>query len=295
MIFDLPVRIRWDADPPPDLDERSFSAENVISIFQAIREASPLSLDISVVSVDILEMLLNGVIGTDEPMAVSFYLSESIVSIRDKEGHRTGGPFKLFFHAGNCTEVEEDNYWFVPNPADYRETFHILERFYRSPGKLLVLRNPNVRKKGLPGDLAIPDFGALKGEVDICADQSGKDKKVVVHDYFLWKFLRDNFRGIVDKRAEFDGCQGGNTLAYVDWEGVVYPCESLLIPFGTVSGEAIADIWRTAGRKRIAEEIEKMPHRCEGCEELSGCFGGCRGLAYHIRKGFHYPDPQCGG
>jgi radical SAM protein with 4Fe4S-binding SPASM domain len=291
--FDVPVRIRWDADPPHDLAREGFGIEKAESIFSAILEASPLSLDITVVSPEVLDMLFDLLEAADAPVSVSLYLSESIVHVREGEAGGDTGPNRIFFHGKNCSEVNEEKFWYAPDPLDYGETFKLLDAFLRSPGKLLVLKNPNYRKSGLPAEILPPNFDNLRDGVHIESAHFSNDKKVVIHDYFLWKYFRDNFQGFVDERAEFNGCQGGSTLAYVDWNGCVYPCETLLVPLGTLTGENISEIWDSPGRKAISEKIQEFPPDCVECGELKGCFGGCRGLAHHIRGGLDFPDPQC--
>lgn len=293
MKFDVPVRIRWDADPPHDMHGERFGFEKGESIYHSILEASPLSLDITVVSPEVLNKLLDLLEAVDAPVSVSLYLSEGIVHVRESETGAHTGPDRIFFHGKNCSEVAEERFWFAPDPLDYGETFELIDAFLRSPGKALVLKNPNYRKRKLPAEIPVSDFDALRDGVHIESTRFGDDKKVVIHDYFLWKYFRDNFHGFVDERAEFDGCQGGSTLAYVDWNGYVYPCETLLVPLGTLPGEDISEIWDSPRRKSISEKISEFPPDCVECGELKGCFGGCRGLAHHIRGNLDFPDPQC--
>jgi radical SAM protein with 4Fe4S-binding SPASM domain len=291
--FDVPVRIRWDADPPPDLAREGFAFEKAESILRAILEASPLSLDITIVSEEVLDKLLNLLKATKAPVSVSLYLSENIVQVREDGSGGHGRSGRIFFHGKNCSELPEERFWYAPDPRDYGETFELLDAFLRSPGKLLVLKNPNYRKNALPAEITPPDFDSLRERVHIDNGHFGNDKRVVIHDYFLWKFFRDNYHGFVDERAEFDGCQGGSTLAYIDWNGCVYPCETLLVHLGTLPGENILKIWDSSERKAISEKIQQFPPDCVECGELRGCFGGCRGLAHHIRGRLDFPDPQC--
>lgn len=293
MKFDVPVRIRWDADPPSGLAEEKFGFKKVESIFRSILEASPLSLDITVMSPEVLNQLLGFPDMANVPVSVSLYLSEEIVHVREGEDSLLSRPDRVFFHGKNCAVVDEERFWFEPDPLDYGETFELIDAFLRSPGRALVLKNPNYRKRELPAKIPIPDFEALKNSVDGDGWRFGDDKKVVVHDYFLWKFFRDTLHGFSDERAEFDGCQGGSMLAYIDWGGVVYPCESLLVPLGALPGDTISDIWASPERMTISDRISEPPPDCFDCGELQGCFGGCRGLSHHIRGRMDLPDPQC--
>ncbi len=293
MKFDVPVRIRWDADPPRGLADDKFGFKKAESVFRSILKASPLSLDITVMSPKVLNRLLDLIEMADAPVSVSLYLSEEIVHVRGAETGGHAGPDRLFFHGKNCGVVAEERFWFEPDPLDYGETFEIIDVFLKSPGRALVLKNPNYRKSELPTEIPVPDFEALKNSVEGDRWRFSDNKKVVIHDYFLWKFFRDTFHGFSDERAEFDGCQGGNTLAYIDWEGVVYPCESLLVPLGALPGDTISEIWASTERLAISDRIRELPPDCDDCGELQGCFGGCRGLAHHIRGRLDLPDPQC--
>src|SRR3990172_8479229 len=69
-------------------------------------------------------------------------------------------------------------------------------------------------------------------------------KKLVVHDYFFWKLLRRVFSDEAGEGVCFSGCRAASALAYVDWEGNVYPCDSLPVRLGNLPEKTFEKIWR---------------------------------------------------
>ncbi len=111
-------------------------------------------------------------------------------------------------------------------------------------------------------------------------------KRLVVHDFFLCRLLRDAFPGGVEKPVGFSGCQAGTGLAHVDWDGNVYLCDALPIRLGNLMETPFDRIWRSPVRQRLVEAVHAVPVDCDWCTVTSGCFGGCRGLAYLASNSF---------
>jgi GeoRSP system SPASM domain protein len=182
---------------------------------------------------------------------------------------------------------DEDTISFLPD---------ILEEFAASPAAHMHLPNINaVRAIALKGHIPVPRPDQMR-QASEAISRSGLSlpgKRLVVHDYFLWKILRDVCPGEVGDRLEFSGCQAGTALAHVDWEGNVYPCDSLPIRLGNLLETPFERIWAAEARQRVAEAIKATPGDCEKCGVYSGCFGGCRGLGYLSSESFDTKDPSC--
>jgi len=115
-------------------------------------------------------------------------------------------------------------------------------------------------------------------------------KRLVVHDFFLCRLLRDAFPDGVEKPVGFSGCQAGTGLAHVDWDGNVYLCDALPIRLGNLMETPFERIWRSPTRQRLVEAVHAVPVDCDWCAVTSGCFGGCRGLAYLASNSFETGD-----
>jgi GeoRSP system SPASM domain protein len=182
---------------------------------------------------------------------------------------------------------DEDNLVFLPD---------VMEEFAESGIRTLHLPNINaVRALALKGHVPIPTPEMIREAADRISSLriSLGGKKLVVHDYFLWRILRDAFPGEVSGRLEFSGCQAASALAYVDWEGNVYPCDSLPIRLGNLQETAFEKIWSAPARSRILEAIHAVPPECGPCDQQKVCLSGCRGLAYHAAGTLDAPDPCC--
>src|SRR3990170_3232954 len=68
-------------------------------------------------------------------------------------------------------------------------------------------------------------------------------------------------------RVEFSGCQAGTALAYVDWEGNLYPCDSLPIRLGSIEERTLEEVWNSPLRGRVADTVRSTPWACDGCAE----------------------------
>src|SRR4030067_402461 len=117
-------------------------------------------------------------------------------------------------------------------------------------------------------------------------------KRIVVHDFFLCRLLRNVFPDEGGKRGEFSACDAGTRAAYVDWDGNVYPCDSIPIRLGNLLETPFERIWGSPQRMRVVEAIHSVPGACDSCIAHSGC----RGLAYlapgSFDKGLSRAPPQ---
>ncbi|TNF49447.1 SPASM domain-containing protein [bacterium] len=117
------------------------------------------------------------------------------------------------------------------------------------------------------------------------AAQLGHDR-LKVHDFILSAAME--LAG-----PEPLGCEAGNSIAFLDREGEVYPCSSLLVKMGDLSSESFASIWAKPIRSRIRKDVCALPSVCAGCPVLDRCRGGCRGIVYHLKGHFGAPDLLC--
>ncbi len=107
-----------------------------------------------------------------------------------------------------------------------------------------------------------------------------------VHDYILTRVL--GLGGV-----EPAGCEAANSLAYIDGKGIVYPCETLMVPMGDLNRDDFLTIWTSALRDRIRRDVSSVPGLCGRCPELAQCRAGCRGAVYHLMGHYGAPDPLC--
>jgi GeoRSP system SPASM domain protein len=161
----------------------------------------------------------------------------------------------------------------------------VLEEFAESDARAIHLSNVNaIRALAEVGHVPIPGREQLQETAGIISrlgiPLSGK--KLVVHDYFFWKLLYGVFSGEAGEGVCFSGCRAASTLAYVDWEGNVYPCDSLPVRLGNLQERTFEKIWRSPAREQILDVLRAVPASCEPCDQRKGCLSGCPGLAYPV-------------
>lgn len=113
-----------------------------------------------------------------------------------------------------------------------------------------------------------------------------------VHDLFLWEILASSGE---QGRSEYGGCQAGNSLAHIDCLGHLHPCASWLLDLGSLLEADFSDLWDTAMRYHVREEVAAVPAGCAGCKDYPGCLGGCRGLSLCLGGPGQGRDLMCGG
>jgi len=185
------------------------------------------------------------------------------------------GPFRgLLPHGAEAISVtiDEDSLAHFPD---------VLEEFAGSDVRELHLPNVNaVRALAEVGHVPLPQPGKLQEAAEIASrlPVSLVGKRLVIHDFFLWKHLQAAFPGEAGERAEFSECRAASALAYVDWEGNVYPCESLPIRLGNLQERTFEKIWRSPARLQILETVRAVPDACGPRDQAPGCLYVCRGL-----------------
>lgn len=111
-----------------------------------------------------------------------------------------------------------------------------------------------------------------------------------IHDLFIWELFHGDDGA---QRAEYGGCQAGNSLGHVDAAGNLHPCASWPGAFGSLLEHSLEDLWASPARFRVREELEWVPLGCRGCAGYDLCFGGCRGLARSFDPHGDGRDPLC--
>lgn len=172
---------------------------------------------------------------------------------------------------------------FTPEEETIRLLPDVLREFARSAAEELHLPNVSaVRALASKGHVPVPRSGQFREVAKALEARrvSLAGKRLVVHDFFLYRTLREVFAQDPGTRVEFSGCRAGSQLVYVDWEGNVYPCDSIPIRLGNLLPTPLERIWKSPQRLQVAEAIQSVPADCDTCMEHSGC----RGLA-HFESG----------
>jgi radical SAM protein with 4Fe4S-binding SPASM domain len=295
MEFSLPIRIRWDVD----FRER---AGRVKRIARRIAEASPLFVEVHIEGergLRELPSIIAELQKTSSRVSLHLPLLPHAFDIP-----RRGYPVEYVWDvgplAGFLPRLPEGAkaISFVPDADCADELPEVVSEFAESGLFELHLPNVNaVRAIASVGVVPVPGIDRLRAAAAAVAalGLSLGGKRLIVHDFFLWKSLSATFPGATGDRVEFFGCQAGTALAYVDWEGGLYPCDSLPIRLGCLENETIEESWSAPARAAVVDAVRSTPLTCEGCHERLGCHGGCRGMAYLASGSLGAPDPACPG
>jgi len=280
--FSLPTRVRWDVDFGGRVGRPK-------RIARQIREITPW----------FVELRIEGDKGIDELSAIFTEIHkchpkvEATVGLtaRAVAASRWGYPmaFVWAIEGGDtfsrCIPEDARAVSFTPDEETIHLLPQVLEDFAESGAKELHLPNVNaVRALAAVGHIPVASSGQfreLSQELDSSRIPLG-GKRIVVHDFFLCRLLRNVFPDEGGKRVEFSACEAGTRLAYVDWDGNVYPCDSIPIRLGNLLETPFERIWGSPQRMRVVEAIHSVPVDCDSCIAHSGC----RGLAYFASESF---------
>lgn len=283
MNFDLPIRIHWQPGDP--VDGR---------FIEAVRGSRPLALILEVEKISqaaALDLPWDGV------SVVIVYRGwrdpdrDILPGIAQRWEFPVQGPGEARALADaaflGLPPAEAAYRWF-PRRGRLKDLFPILET---ASGAGCGLTLPN-RPAGVitsEGWNAFPGTEELSGEVLAELKTSMKmlqPDRVRVHDFILTESL--GLEGV-----EPLGCEAGNSMAFIDSGGRVYPCETLLVPMGDLGNEDLDTIWASPLRHRIRKDVNLIPGVCSSCPDLPRCRGGCRGAVYHLTGHYGAPDPLC--
>jgi len=278
----MPARVRWDID-------FHGRAGRTKRIARQIREALP----------GIVELRIEGEKGLSELPAIFTEIHEGVPRVEAvvrlfpgatsvaQRGYamdfiwqvNAGAPFRRLLPPG------AEAISFTPDEDSLLHLPDVLEEFAESNVRVMHLTNVNaIRSLAKVGHVPVPRPGQLQKAAEIISRLpiSLEGKRLVLHDYFLWKLLHAVFPDEAGERVEFSGCQAASGLAYVDWEGNVYPCDSLPIRLGNLQERTFVKIWRSPARAQILDVLHAVPASCDPCDPLKGCLFGCPGLAYAV-------------
>ena len=295
MEFSMPARVRWDVD----FDGRVGRPKRIA---RQIREIAPLSVDLRIEGERGMAEL-SAVFSEINKCGAKVHVTAGL-SLRSRAAARWGYPFELVWEVGPGAPFRAllpegaRAIAFTPDADTVGALPAVLAEFAGSAARELRLRNVNaVRALAAKGHVPIPGARQMRAVCEEIArstlDLGGRT--LIVHDYFLWKALRERFPEASGDRVEFAGCQAGSSLVHVDWDGNVYPCDSLPIRLGNLLETPFERIWRSPARENLFAAIRATPGACGGCDAYSGCLGGCRGLAYAAHGSVGAPDPSCPG
>jgi radical SAM protein with 4Fe4S-binding SPASM domain len=280
--FPLPSRIRWDVDFRGRIGRPK-------RIARQIREIAP----------KVVELRFEGDRGISELSAIFTEIHkihpkvEATVGLtaRATSAARWGYPISFLwaFEGGksfsHCIPRDARAVSFTPEEETVLLLPKILEDFADSTAEELHLPNINaVRSLAAKGHIPVPraeQIREVSEKIATCPIPLN-GKRLVIHDFFLYRALRSVLSDGEGERVEFSGCEAGTRLAYVNWEGNVYPCDSIPIRLGNLLETPFERIWRSAARQRIVEAIHSVPIDCDSCVAHSGC----RGLAHFASGNF---------
>lgn len=295
MEFALPIRVRWDIGPAGD-------SAKALRIATRIRDVEPLFVELSVDDpreLPILSPILETFSGGFTQLSLTLGLFPGAAEAASGLSHvetawRIVGLSDLDrLPAGAGSAV------FVPDAETIARLPSVLDAFSRSAAKALHLPNINaVRALADTGRVPVPSpaqYASFEKALEAGETDLG-NRRLVVHDYFLWRILARHFPGSLGERLEFGGCQAGGALAYVDPAGGLYPCDALPLRLGDLSGDAsFRELWDAPARIAAVAAIGATPTGCAGCEALPACRAGCRGLSLVAKGTLDAPDPACPG
>lgn len=173
----------------------------------------------------------------------------------------------------------------------------------RLPELLQLARELGVNRVRLP-NLALDGEGAPRGPAELpspidlerlrpaLTQSCAAGLALEIHDLFIWEL----FHGADGaQRAEYGGCQAGNSLGHVDAAGNLHPCASWPGALGSLLDHSLAELWAMPTRFSLRAELERVPPGCRDCAGYDLCFGGCRGLARFFDPHGDGRDPLCAG
>ena len=274
-----PMRVRWDVD----FRGRTGRTKRIA---RHIREASP----------SVVDLRIEGEKGLSELPAIYTEIHKCnprfVATVRLSPGAipvaQRGYTMDFIWEVGAVEPFRRllppgaESVSFTPDEETLVHLPDVVEEFAESGARALHLPNVNaLRALAEVGHVPVPPAGQLRetAEAILRLAPSLEGKKLVVHDYFLWKVLRTVFPEKERERFEFSPCEAASALAYVDWEGTVYPCDSLPIRLGNLQDSTFERIWRAPARIQLLDAIRARAASCGECDTITSCLSGCRGLA----------------
>ena len=88
------------------------------------------------------------------------------------------------------------------------------------------------------------------------------------------------------------GCVCGQSIAFINHRGDVWPCSYFPVSAGNVKEKCFREIWRRSELFQSLRDFKKYKGRCGACEYLEIC-GGCRARAWLMTNDPLAEDPIC--
>lgn len=144
---------------------------------------------------------------------------------------------------------------------------------FKLPNQKITANSESCSSKLLPDSDDLQQFAALLKKDGLPQTTA---LQLEVHDLFLWELLQPLCGG---ERSEYGGCQAANSLGHIDHRGQLLPCAAWPQSLGSLLESELFDLWQSAARLTVRDQIACVPAGCVGCDDHPICFGGCRGLS----------------
>ena len=132
---------------------------------------------------------------------------------------------------------------------------------------------------------------------DVSKEYSDKGFTVTGDDAFLpFLYIRNKKERMSWLKGKYMGCIGGRVIVSIDPFGNVYPCGYLKYSefcAGNIKTDTLQEIWSSPESFKELRGLGLPQDKCNSCEHIEFCRGGCRGAAYLNGKSLTSPDPYC--
>jgi GeoRSP system SPASM domain protein len=290
----FPIRIYWDLTPEPE--NGSVNHESICSQIVEMKLFTLNLLDtgpqLSSHCINILKQLKN------EMISVSLTVSQSVLNPSTVEllsglkvnellvEATSDDEFRLI--AESIRQYKENDMTIGAsiqiNENNYREIPHIVSYCLTNDITRLVFPMQRVTAKSKCFYISREEGEALThGLSDIDIDKI----KITIHDPFLWRIFYSavSFPG--------GGCQAANSMAFISPDGKVCPCPTMPIELGDLKETPLKTILSSDTKKELQKNLRNAPEECLGCNEISGCMGGCSGRVFALNGSLDQRDPAC--
>ncbi|BBE30076.1 radical SAM/SPASM domain-containing protein [Tepiditoga spiralis] len=106
----------------------------------------------------------------------------------------------------------------------------------------------------------------------------------------------DGFCFLLKKERKDLFCPAGISSCVIEADGNVHPCQFIgdrSLVSGNIREKNFIDIWLYSKNLREFRSIQNLNKKCNNCEHLNICMGGCKGMTYGYYNSYDYPDPYC--
>lgn len=124
---------------------------------------------------------------------------------------------------------------------------------------------------------------------DIEKSDIAKNIKLQLCHSFL--FMSDEY-----KKMNFPFCMAGRFTMVITASGCVVPCNHLKkkeFLCGNVFEQNLLDLWQKSDILRKFRYYDYLDKGCGNCKRYSQCVGGCKAMAYMLKKDAFGVDPYC--